>query len=255
VRKLCQNSVSSDREPTLESLWCIGILACRDTRDITSDWLTYHSKSFIRLSYGIWAFTYRIVGLVFVLSYIWSHVWGSIEYSGTRCGDCSLCIVYAHGAPAIQIVVVPAGVTTLLGLCSPPRSYVISVGPTIPGVTIDPCVDSLLCYWLIRRPKSILQDSPKIYGTCAHLYNYIWVVLLVHRLNLAFLSPKISHGIAKVLVCLCLYGFNNPTNTLRWKLLLLVSVCLWIILLGLWTANKLSSTIAGDSYARLVFLS
>jgi hypothetical protein len=71
-----------------------------------------------------------------------------------------------------------------------------------------------------------------------HLYNYIWVVLLVSRLNLAFLSPKLSRGIDKVLVCLSPYGFNNPRNTLRWKLLQLASIHLGIILFGLRTANR-----------------
>jgi hypothetical protein len=75
--------------------------------------------------------------------------------------------------PAIRIVVVPVGVTILLGLCNPPHSWTSTVGPSLPGFTIAPCVDSLLCYRLIRRPKSILQDSPKIYGTCMHLYNCI----------------------------------------------------------------------------------
>jgi hypothetical protein len=64
--------------------------------------------------------------------------------------------------PAIRIVVVPAGVIVLLGLCNPPRSWTSTVGPFLPGLTIAPCVDFLLCYRLIRRPKSILQDSPKI---------------------------------------------------------------------------------------------
>jgi hypothetical protein len=63
---------------------------------------------------------------------------------------------------AIQIVVVPAGVIVLLGLHNPPRSWIGMVGPSLPGFTIAPCVDSLLCYRLIRRPKSILQDNPKI---------------------------------------------------------------------------------------------
>jgi hypothetical protein len=40
-----------------------------------------------------------------------------------------------------------------------------------------------------------------------------------------------------VLVCLCPCGFDNPRNTLRWKLLQLASVRLWINLLGLRTAN------------------
>jgi hypothetical protein len=71
-----------------------------------------------------------------------------------------------------------------------------------------------------------------------HLYNYIWVVLLIPKLNLVFLSPKLSHSIDKVLLYLCPYGFDNPKNTLRWKLLQLASVCLRIILLGLRTANN-----------------
>jgi hypothetical protein len=65
-------------------------------------------------------------------------------------------------APAIQIVVVPAGVTVLLGLHNPPCGWTGTVGPSLPDFTIAPCVDSLLCYRSIRRPKSILQDSPKI---------------------------------------------------------------------------------------------
>jgi hypothetical protein len=74
---------------------------------------------------------------------------------------------------------------------------------------------------------------------CMHLYNYIWVVLLVSRLNLAFLSPKLSRGIDKVLVCLCPCGFDNPRNTLRWKMLQLAFVRLQIILLGLTTTSTL----------------
>jgi hypothetical protein len=64
--------------------------------------------------------------------------------------------------PAIRIVVVPTGVIVLLELCNPPHSWTRTVGPSLPGFTIAPCVDTLLCYRLIRRPKSILQDSPKI---------------------------------------------------------------------------------------------
>jgi hypothetical protein len=52
-----------------------------------SGWLTNHSKSFIRFSYVICAFTYHIAELVHVLSYIQSRVWGSIKYSGTQCGE------------------------------------------------------------------------------------------------------------------------------------------------------------------------
>jgi hypothetical protein len=70
-----------------------------------------------------------------------------------------------------------------------------------------------------------------------HLYNCIWVVLLISMLNLAFLSPKLSRDIDKVLVCLCTCGFDNPRNTLRWKLLQLAFLRFRIILLGLRTAN------------------
>jgi hypothetical protein len=89
VQELCQNSMNSNREPTLESLWCIGVLACRDypTTLPQSGWFANHSKSFIHCSYVICALTYHIVELVFVWSYIWSRVWGSIKYSGTWCGD------------------------------------------------------------------------------------------------------------------------------------------------------------------------
>jgi hypothetical protein len=75
--------------------------------------------------------------------------------------------------PAKRIIMVLAGVTNLLGLHNPPCSWTSMVGPSLPGFTIAPHVDSLLCYRLIRQPKSILEDSPKIYGTCMHLYNCI----------------------------------------------------------------------------------
>jgi hypothetical protein len=64
--------------------------------------------------------------------------------------------------PAIQTIVVPVGVTVLLGLRNPPRSWIDTVGPSLLDFTIAACVDSLLCYRSIRRPKSIIQDSPKI---------------------------------------------------------------------------------------------
>jgi hypothetical protein len=68
-----------------------------------------------------------------------------------------------HVVPAaMKIVVVPVGVTVMLGLHNPPCSWTGMVGPSLPSFTIAPWVDPLLCYRLIRRPKSILQDSPKI---------------------------------------------------------------------------------------------
>jgi hypothetical protein len=65
-------------------------------------------------------------------------------------------------APAIRIVVVLVGVIVLLGVHSPPHNWTGTVGPSLPGLTIAPYVDSLLCYRLIRRPMSIHQDNPKI---------------------------------------------------------------------------------------------
>jgi hypothetical protein len=46
--------------------------------------------------------------------------------------------------PAIRIVVVPTGVTVLLGFRNPPHSWTGTVGPSLPGFTITPCVDFLL---------------------------------------------------------------------------------------------------------------
>jgi hypothetical protein len=52
-----------------------------------------------------------------------------------------------HAAPmAIRIGVVPVGVTVLLGLHNPPRSWTSMVDSSIPSFTIAPCVDSMLCY-------------------------------------------------------------------------------------------------------------
>jgi hypothetical protein len=57
--------------------------------------------------------------------------------------------------PAIWIVVVPVGVTVLLGLHNSPRSWTGTVGPSLPGFAIAPCVDSCYAIGLIRQPKSI----------------------------------------------------------------------------------------------------
>jgi hypothetical protein len=81
----------------------------------------------------------------------------------TQCSDVVSEALSMHVAPpTIRIVVVPEGVIVLLGLSNPSCSCTGTVGPSLPGLTIAPCVDSLLCYRLIRWPKSILQDSPKI---------------------------------------------------------------------------------------------
>jgi hypothetical protein len=44
------------------------------------------------------------------------------------------------GVPSTKM----AGVTVLLGLHNPPRSWTSTVGPFLPGFTIAHCVDSLL---------------------------------------------------------------------------------------------------------------
>jgi hypothetical protein len=51
--------------------------------------------------------------------------------------------------PTIQIVVVLARVTILLGLRNPQRSWTSTMGPSLPGFTMAPCVDSLLCYRIL----------------------------------------------------------------------------------------------------------
>jgi hypothetical protein len=165
----------------VSGFWLVGIPATLHR----TGWFANHSKLFICFSYVICAFTYHIVKLVFVLSYIRSRVWWSIEYGGTRCGDYYLIprrltalirrkildsavdevseALSMHVAPlSIRIVVVPAGVTVLFGLHNPPYRWTGTVGPSLPSFTIAPCMDSLLCYRSIRWPKSILQDSPKI---------------------------------------------------------------------------------------------
>jgi hypothetical protein len=52
--------------------------------------------------------------------------------------------------PAIQTIVVPAGVTVLFGLRNPPCSWTSMVGRSLPNFTIVPCMDSLLFYRSIR---------------------------------------------------------------------------------------------------------
>jgi hypothetical protein len=114
-----------------------------------------------------------------VLMYIWSHVWGSSMqwdlmwrlYRPLRGLPCDIRqqkvldiaidevsgALSMHAVPlAIQTVVVPAGVTVLVGLPNPPCIWTDMVGPSLPDFTIAPCVDSLLCYRSIRWPKSIL---------------------------------------------------------------------------------------------------
>jgi ABC-type antimicrobial peptide transport system permease subunit len=96
-----------------------------------------------------------------------------MEYIGTQCGDYYLIprrltaliernildstvdevseALSMHVAPlTIQIVMVPVGVTVMLGLHNPPRSWTGMVGPSLPGFTIAPCMDSLLCYRIVQ---------------------------------------------------------------------------------------------------------
>jgi hypothetical protein len=61
-----------------------------------------------------------------------------------------------------RLFVVPAGVTVVLGLCNPPHSWTGMMGPSLPGITIAHCVDSVLSCRSIRWPKPIFQDSPDV---------------------------------------------------------------------------------------------
>jgi hypothetical protein len=68
-----------------------------------------------------------------------------------------------HEVPlAMRTIVVPAGVTVLLGLRNPPRSWTGTMGPSLCDFTIAPCVDSLLCSRSIRQHKFILQDCLEV---------------------------------------------------------------------------------------------
>jgi hypothetical protein len=70
--------------------------------------------------------------------------------------------------PAIRIVVIPVGVTVLLGLYNPPRSWTGMVSPSLPDFTIALVWIPCCAIGLIRRPKFILQDSPEVEGTYMH---------------------------------------------------------------------------------------
>jgi hypothetical protein len=68
-----------------------------------------------------------------------------------------------HVVPsAIRIVVVPAGVIVLLGLRNPLHSWTGTVGPSLPSFAIALVWIYCCAIGLFRRPKSILQDSPKV---------------------------------------------------------------------------------------------
>jgi hypothetical protein len=120
-----------------------------------------------------------------VLLYIWSCVWGFIytvssvwrlyrPLGGLPCDVrqrkvLDIAIDEVSGAlfmhmvpPGLWTIVVPTGVTVLLGLHNPPCSWTSTVGPSLPDFTIAPFVDSLLCYRSINRPKSILQESLEV---------------------------------------------------------------------------------------------
>jgi hypothetical protein len=110
-----------------------------------------------------------------VLLYIWSHVRRIIYAVGPRVAtvqtpyrnfSCDIwrrkvlniaidevsAALSMHAAPRpYGLFVVPVGVTVLLGLHNLPCSWTGMVGPSLPGFTIAPCVDSLLCYRSIRR--------------------------------------------------------------------------------------------------------
>jgi hypothetical protein len=112
------------------------------------------------ISYG----RIRYCLVVYTFPYLRDHL-----CSGTQCGHCidrskafSLCqqrkvldiaINKVSGALSIhmaslatRIVVVPVGVIVLLRLHNPPRRWTGTVGPSLPGFTVAPFVDSLLCY-------------------------------------------------------------------------------------------------------------
>jgi hypothetical protein len=87
-----------------------------------------------------------------------------------------------HAAPLPYVLfVVPLRVTVMFGLCNPPRSWNGMVGPSLPGFTIAPCVDSLMCYRSISGLslsfKTVLKSKVRI--CISHIY--ILVVSLLSR--------------------------------------------------------------------------
>jgi hypothetical protein len=51
--------------------------------------------------------------------------------------------------PAIQIVVIPTGVTIMLGLYNSPCSWTSTVGPSLPGLTIASKFKIRVCIYII----------------------------------------------------------------------------------------------------------
>jgi hypothetical protein len=97
--------------------------------------------------------------------------------------------------PTIRTVVVPAGVTVLLGLQNSPHSCTGIVGPSLPYFTMATCVDSLLCYRSIRNLSLSFMTVPmsKVRIYISHIYILVVSLLprlgepLVHSLELWFL--------------------------------------------------------------------
>jgi hypothetical protein len=55
--------------------------------------------------------------------------------------------------PAILIIVVPAGVTVLLGFRNPPHSWIGTVGPSLPGFTIGQSDGLSLSFKTVPKSK------------------------------------------------------------------------------------------------------
>jgi hypothetical protein len=96
---------------------------------------------------------------------------------------------------AIRIVVVPVGVTDLLGLHNPPCSWTRMVGPSLPGFTIAPCVFSFL--HLSLSFKIVLKSMVRI--CISHIYILVVTLLprlgepLAHSLELWFLHMCVCY--------------------------------------------------------------
>jgi hypothetical protein len=87
-------------------------------------------------------------------------------------------VLSMHAAPpVIQIVVVPTRVIVLSGLHNPPCSWTDTVGPSLPGFTIAPCVDR--SGGLSLSFKIVLKS--KVHICISHIY--ILVVSLLPRLG------------------------------------------------------------------------
>jgi hypothetical protein len=114
--------------------------------------------------------------------------------------------------PTIRAVVVPAGVTVLLGLCNPPRSWTGTVGPSLPDFTIALV---WIPYCATGRSGGLslsFKTVPKSKVRIGILQIYILVVSLLPRL-----VEPLAHSLELCFlhVCVCYLPITHPPTMSR----------------------------------------